>query len=158
MMNIQRFSFFFLRIAMGWMFFYAGITKVFNPTWSAAGYLVKAKTFPSMYAWFASPDILPLTNAMNEWGLTLLGVSLLLGLFVRFGSWLGIALMALYYFPVLEFPKILPASFLIDQHVIYAGVLWMFATHQVGRIMGLDTWCAGLPVCKRYPWLRSLLG
>src|SRR3989344_9109737 len=100
----QKVSLFFLRISTGWMMFYAGITKVLDPNWSAAGYLNHATTFPNFFAWFAQPGILPVTNFLNEWGLTILGVSLILGLFVRLTSGLGVILMLLYYFPVLEFP------------------------------------------------------
>src|SRR3989344_6770598 len=88
-----------LRVALGWLFFYAGITKVLNPEWSAAGYLGAAKTFNGFYSFLLQPDILPIINMVNKWGLVLLGASLMLGLFVRFSSVLGILLMALYYVP-----------------------------------------------------------
>ena len=103
-MNItQRVMLFALRLAMGWMMLYAGITKVLDPQWSAAGYLKGAKTFAGLYQWLLSPGILPAVNFINEWGLTLLGVSLILGIFVRLSSVLGAVLMLLYYFPVLIF-------------------------------------------------------
>ena len=80
MTQFQKISLFLLRVSLGWMFFYAGITKVINPAWSAEGYLNGAKTFAGFYHWLASPGILPVTNFVNEWGLTLLGVSLVLGI------------------------------------------------------------------------------
>lgn len=65
----QKISLLLLRLALGSiMFFYAGIMKVLNPAWSAEGYLKSAKTFPALYQWFASFDILPITNFVNEWG------------------------------------------------------------------------------------------
>ncbi len=123
---------------MGWLMFYAGITKVLNPQWSAAGYLTAAKTFPTLFQWFASPEILPVINLINEWGLTFLGVSLILGIFVRFSSLLGAALMLLYYFPVLEFPYV-AHSWLVDEHIIYALALLFFAAVRAGRTWGLDS-------------------
>src|SRR3989338_4979846 len=39
MTTFQKFSLFLLRIAMGWLMFYAGITKILDPNWSAAEYL-----------------------------------------------------------------------------------------------------------------------
>src|SRR6185503_4884183 len=75
----QKLSLFWLRIVLGWMFFWAGITKVLDPTWSAAGYLGGAKVLGGFYHWLTGPGILPTVNFMNEWGLTLLGVSLILG-------------------------------------------------------------------------------
>lgn len=126
------------RLSLGWLFFYAGITKILNPDWSAEGYLMGAETFSNFYVWLASPGILPFTNFMNEWGLTLLGASLILGVFVRFSSVLGVVMMIFYYFPTLVFPHIPPHSYLVDEHIIYALVLALFATLRAGRIWGLD--------------------
>ncbi|RJQ13455.1 DoxX family protein [Candidatus Parcubacteria bacterium] len=127
-----------LRVALGWLFFYAGITKVINPAWSAVGYLNSAKTLPGLYQWLASPDVLPFINFVNEWGLTLLGTSLIFGIFVRLSSVLGIILMLLYYIPILEFPKVGTHSYLVDEHIIYSLVLTLLASLQAGRIWGLD--------------------
>jgi len=157
MTPFAKISLLLLRLGVGWFMFYAGITKVLNPEWSAAGYLKGAKTFPGLYQWFAQPDILPIINFINEWGLTLLGVSLLLGIFVRLSSLLGVALMLLYYFPVLEFPLIPPHSYIVDDHIIDAFALLVLAALQAGRVWGLDTWCARLPICSRYPNLSHFL-
>ncbi len=147
-----------LRLSMGWLFFYAGITKILNPNWSAAGYLKGAKTFTGFYQWLASPEILPFTNFFNEWGLTLIGAALILGVFVRLSSVLGAAIMVLYYFPILVFPKVGTNSYLVDDHIIYALVLLLLAAIRAGQYFGLEKWCAGLPLCSRYPALRKLLG
>ena len=146
-----------LRLSMGGLMFYAGITKVLDPNWSAAGYLNTAKTFTGLFQWFASPEILPVINFINEWGLTLLGVSLILGVFVRLSSVLGAALMLLYYFPILEFPYV-GHGFLIDEHIIYALVLTYFAIVKAGRVWGLENWCGNLPICHKFPKLRNWLG
>ena len=129
---------FITRISMGWLMLYAGLVKIFDPEWSATGYLANAKTFGGFYNWFVDPSILPITNILNEWSLTLLGVSLLLGAFVRCSGVLGALLMLLYYFPVLEFPHIPPHSYIIDDHIIYALILLYFAYVGAGEYMGLD--------------------
>ena len=128
----------FSRLAMGWLLFYAGITKILDASWSAEPYLLSAKTFPAFYQALAKPDILPAVNFLNEWGLTLLGAALILGAFVRFAGVAGAALMLLYYFPVLDFPSVGTASFIVDQHVIYALVLLLLAVSKSGRYWGLD--------------------
>ena len=138
--------------------FYAGITKILDPGWSAAGYLNNAKTFSGLFAWFATPSVLPITNFVNEWGLTLLGVSLILGIGVRLSSILGAALMMLYYFPVLEFPYPNTHSYIVDEHVIYALVLLVLAALRAGRTWGLENWCSRFPVCSKFPRLRKWLG
>src|SRR3972149_2745546 len=158
MTTFQKFSLFLLRVATGWFFFYAGITKVLNPNWSAAGYMKGAKTCVWFYQWLLQPNILPVINFVNEWGLTLLGISLILGIFVRLSSVLGAILMLLYYFPVLQFPYPNPNSYVVDEHIVYALVLVFFASLRVGRIWGLENWCSGLPICARFPRLRNWLG
>ena len=147
-----------LRIALGWLMLYAGLVKVFNPNWSAAGYLQNAKTFTDFYQWLTQPNILPVINFINEWGLFLLGISLMLGIGVRLSSVLGAALMLLYYFPILDFPYPNPHSFIVDEHIIYALVLLLFAAMRAGRVWGLETWCSRLPVCAAFPRLRNWLG
>jgi thiosulfate dehydrogenase (quinone) large subunit len=149
---------FLLRLALGWLFFYAGITKILNPTWSAAGYLQGAKTFTGLYHWFTQPGILPVINLINEWGLLLIGISLLLGIFVRLSTVSGAVLMLLYYFPGLTFPYIGQNSFIIDEHIIYAIALLLLGSLQAGRIWGLENWCSNLPICSKYPRLRWWLG
>lgn len=129
---------FLLRISIGWMFFYAGITKVLDSTWSAAGYLNTAKTLPGLFHWFASPGMLPLTNLVNEWGLTLIGAALILGLGVRLSGVLGAVLMLLYYLPILDFPHPDPHSYIVDQHIILIFSLLLLAALHAGRTWGLD--------------------
>lgn len=143
---------------MGWMMLYAGITKVLDPNFSAAGYLQGAKTFSGFYTWLLSQNILPTVNFLNEWGLTLLGISLILGIGVRLSSLLGALLMLLYYFPIIQFPYPNPHSYIVDEHIIYVFVLLFFAAVRAGRVWGLENWCANLPLCSRFPRLREWLG
>jgi len=137
MTSPQKFFLFLLRIVAGWMFFYAGITKVLNPQWSAEGYLKGAKAFTWFFQIILDPSVLPIVNFMNKWGLTLLGISLILGLFVRFSSLLGVLLMALYYI-ALGFPYPNPHSYIVDEHIIYISILLFFAAVKAGRVFGLD--------------------
>lgn len=158
MTKFQKLSLFLLRVTTGWMMFYAGVTKVLDPTWSAAGYLQGAKTFTGFYRWLASPQILPITNFVNEWSLTLLGISLILGIFVRLSSPLGAVLMLLYYLPILDFPYPNPHSYLVDEHIIYIFALLLFASLRAGHTWGLENWCSNLPICSKFPRLRNWLG
>ncbi|MDP3900957.1 MAG: DoxX family protein [bacterium] len=130
---------FLSRISIGWLFLYAGLDKIFNPSWTSKGYLLGAKTLPGVYAFFASPGILPFVDFLNEWGLTLLGISLILGVLVRFSSWFAVLLMFLYYLPVLQFPYVGEHSFLVDEHIIYIFFLLMLGALNAGRSWGLDS-------------------
>lgn len=147
-----------LRIAMGMFLLYAGVVKVINPAWSAAGYLKGAKTFSGFYQSLTDPNILPIINFLNEWGLVVLGIALIVGIGVRLAGMAGAGLMILYYFPVLDFPYIAPYSFIVDEHIIYALALLVLASFRAGRTWGLERWCASLPICARYPRLRALIG
>ena len=137
MTSPQKFFLFLRRVTVGWMFFYAGITKVLNPQWSAEGYLKGAKAFTWFFQIILDPNILPIINFINKWGLTFLGISLILGLFVRFSSLLGVLLMALYYI-ALGFPYPNPHSYIVDEHIIYISILFFFAAIKAGRVFGLD--------------------
>lgn len=95
---------------------------------------------------------------MVKWGLTFLGISLILGLFVRFSSYLGMLLMFLLYLPILNFPMVGKNSYLVDQHIIYMAGLLLLASCRAGHVWGLDKWCSSLPICAKYPKLRALLG
>lgn len=158
MTTFEKVSLTLLRLTAGWMMFYAGITKVLNPAWSAEGYLKSAKTFPALFSWFASPALLPYVNFVNEWGLTLLGVSLILGFGVRFSSVLGSALMLLYYFPVLEgwYPN--THAFVVDEHIIYAAVLLILAAVRAGRVWGVDGWGVVSRWSVTFPSLQKWFG
>lgn len=129
---------FALRLGLGWLFTYAGLTKIADSSWSAAGYLNNAETFSGLFSWFASPANIGWVNFVNEWGLLVIGVCLLIGLWVRWASVAGIVLMALYYFPILNFPYAGDHSFIVDEHIIYIFVLWLFILADAGKYKGLD--------------------
>ena len=134
---------------MGWIFLYAGLSKVLNPVWSASGFLLSAKTFPALYAMFANASIISTINFINEWSLVLLGVSLIIGAFVRLSSIGGIALMLLYYFPQLDFPYV-GAYFLVDAHIIFILVLSLLNVSKSGEFLGLDMRLIRVPSLKRF--------
>ena len=140
-MNYQlKMAVFLSRVSLGVLFFYAGITKVLNPSWSAAGYLGSAKTFPGLYQWFASAGNIGWINFMNEWGLTLVGLALITGLLVRWASLGGILIMVLYYFPIMQFPYVGPNSWIVDDHIIFIFVFFVLIASNAGSFWGLDSW------------------
>ena len=139
---------FLLRISLGWLFLHAGYVKIINPNWSAAGYLKSAKTFPAFYQWLASDSMIGITNFLNEWGLAILGICLILGLGTRIVAVLAALMMILYYFPILTFPTIGANSYIVDEHIIYAAAFLLLGALRAGRHFGLDS---KLP--ERYSWL-----
>ena len=146
MSKYYRVYLFLLRIALGWLFLYSGITKIINPKWTAAGYLQSAKTFSGFYHWLASPSLLPVTNFINEWGMTLVGAFLILGVFVRISSFAGAVLMFLYYLPILTFPYVAPRSYLVDEHIVYALSFLVLGASSADQVWALQ---------NKYPLFRK---
>jgi len=155
--QVQKYSLLALRLTLGWMFFYAGITKVLDPAWSAAGYISSAKTFAGFYNLLLQPNILPLINFVNEWGLTLLGISLILGICVRLSSSLGVVLMMLYYLAALDFPYPNTHAFIVDEHIIYSAALIYLAVISAGRSFGVDRYLADLKIWEKFPRFKNWL-
>lgn len=144
--NTQAFFLVALRIAIGWHFLYEGLVKVFSPSWTSSGYLMDSKGFlsPVYRAIAANPDILRFVDFLNEWGLVLIGVGLILGLFTRIVSIAGMVLLATYYFshpPLVIYSYALPsegAYFIVDKiliELIALGVVFSFPTQW---ILGVD--------------------
>ena len=84
-----------LRVFVGWHFLYEGIAKLTSPSWSAAGYLKASRgPFSGLFKWLASqPNLLANADLITMWGLTIVGVLLILGLFTRLASLAGIGLI-----------------------------------------------------------------
>lgn len=131
----KKISLFLLRVGMGILFLWAGYTKLIDPTWSAAGYISGSKVFTGFYAWLLQPNILPVINFLNEWGLTLIGLALIFGVFTRLASFFGLALMILYYLPI--YP---PTHGLIDEHIIYSLAFLVLMAFGAGEILTASTW------------------
>ena len=134
-----KFLIFFLRISLGWMFFYSGLTKILDAKWTAKGFLANAKTFPGLYDWFASPQNMAWVDFVNKWGQLAIGLALLLGVFVGFAAACGAAMMALYYFPGLKFPFVGADMVLIDEHIIYILALLLLIRLRAGKVFGLGS-------------------
>jgi len=133
MSNTQKYALTGLRISLGWLFLYAGISKIINPDWSAAFYLTKASSFPDFYNWLASSTMLPIVNFINMWGLLLIGIALIVGICVNYAAGGGIGFMVLYYFPILAFPHVGEHSLLVDDHIIYALALVVLIVFNAGN-------------------------
>lgn len=140
MNNASRITILILRLSLGWVMFYAGITKVVDPDWSAAGYLEDPAMLSAFFEWLASPTMLPWVNQLNQWGLTFIGAALILGVLVRWASGAGILVMILYWLPILNFPYAGGHSFIIDDHIIYALVFVLLIVTNAGTFVGLDRW------------------
>lgn len=100
----QRFALVLLRILVGWHFLYEGVIKAYNPSWTARGYLLSASILKPFFTWLAGDSLIATVNFLNIAGLIAIGISLLLGLKVRWGCVAGILLLAFYYLAHPPFP------------------------------------------------------
>ena len=145
---------FVLRIAMGWLFFWAGLSKLLNPDWSAEGFLLNSTgVFADLFVPLAGNAVV---DFLNMWGLLLIGVALLLGVLVRWASFWGIVLNVLYFVAV--YPARGDFGVLIDDHIIYIFVLIGFMIFGAGEHWGLDNWIERTKFYKRNKWLHWVLG
>jgi thiosulfate dehydrogenase [quinone] large subunit len=156
--SVERCLIVFFRLAMGWTFLYAASHQVFVPGWSVAGFLNNTKTFHDLFAYFATPTMAPITSFFVSYGHLLIGVSLILGLMTRVSAGFGILLMVVYWMAHMNFPYIENRNnFILDFHIVYAGVLTYLIVKHAGHVWGLDGWAERLPFFDRHPGLRPLV-
>ena len=149
--DFQFYGLVVLRVLIGWHFLYEGISKLINPYWSSAAYLLDSKWIFSGLAKtiVANPTLLSISDYVNMWGLTLVGVSLLLGLLSRYGSLVGMTFVCLYYLfapPLLglEYGRPGEGSYLIvNKNLIEACALWVLYCFPTSHIIGLDRFLSG---------------
>jgi thiosulfate dehydrogenase [quinone] large subunit len=122
--NLQTFFLVSLRIIIGWYFLYEGLTKIVNPDWSSFGYLMDSKGwFSGMFHSIAgNPDIVVVIDWLNKWGLTMIGLGLMLGLLTRLALFAGFFLLMMYY---LSHPPLAAVTYILPQEGSY---LWVNKT------------------------------
>ncbi|MFC7027775.1 DoxX family membrane protein [Halomicroarcula sp. GCM10025324] len=168
--NWVGYSLFLMRIVMGWTLFQGGITKLVtymdgNPenNWTAAGFLANAVPAGNPFTGlFASMAGNPLIDWLNMLGLTLAGLALLLGAAVRFAAFWGAVMMIFYWMASLTGGLMagLPVAhgWVVDDHIVYAVLLFGLGAFGSGRILGLDSRIEQLSFVQNNKWLKLLLG
>jgi len=135
-----------VRMAIGWHFLYEGVTKIIAGNWSSAAYLAGSKwIFAPVFHWMAgNTGIISVVDFLNIWGMTLVGIGLILGLFSRWAS-AGGALLLLFYF--IAYPPIpgymisvpVEGSYLwVNKNLIELLILTAFAFLSSDYLFGLD--------------------
>ena len=133
-----------LRMAIGWHFLFEGMTKLFDPAWSAYGYLSRSTGFLSGFyqSLAANVTVLNIVDILNIAGLILIGLALFIGAFVRYASIAGALLLMLYYFAYPPFGGSLFWSpegqqYIVNKNLIEALALLFFVFSRV-RGYGID--------------------
>ncbi len=135
-----------LRVAIGWHFMYEGISKLFQDNWTSYAFLMDSQ------GWFAgffhrlasNQTALAVSDQLNMWGLTLIGLALMTGTFTKVAKIAGILLL-LFYFAAQ--PPLIMAEYMFPSEGSYLwvnktliellalAVLFVFPT---GHIIGID--------------------
>jgi len=154
---LEQYLIVFFRLTIGWTFLWAGIHH-FGDDRFVLGFLTHVKTFHAVYAPFTQPSIIPILTFLVEYGHLLIGLSLISGLLVRVSAPFAIMLMLLYWTAHMDFPYIENVNnYLVDYHIIYAGVLVYLIAKRAGHVLGLDGLAAKLGAVRHAPALRWMV-
>ncbi len=135
-----------LRLLIGWHFLFEGVSKILMPNWTSAGYLENSRwIFADIFhAMAANASLLKVVDVMNIVGLIFIGLCLMLGLFTRLSSILGILLLALYYVanpPFIGVDFGLPAEGaynIVNKNLVEMAALLVLAIFPTGHFWGFD--------------------
>lgn len=141
-----------LRVLIGWHFLYEGLSKLTTPGWSAVGYLKQSRgPLADLFRWMASDaSVLANVDLLNKWGLTAIGLGLILGCFTRLAAASGILVILLFYLcnpPFVGYYYSIPAEgsyLIVNKNLVEVAALVVVLVTQSGRAAGLDRIIHGL--------------
>jgi thiosulfate dehydrogenase [quinone] large subunit len=144
--HLQMISLVVLRVMIGWHFLYEGIAKMQKETWTASGFLLQSRGFLSgVFRWIAAtPDVLDTVNWINKWGLTAIGLGLILGCLTRTAAASGAFVILLYYLcnpPFVGYFYSIPVEgsyLIVNKNLVELAALLVIAVTWSGRYAGLD--------------------
>ncbi len=152
--SLQQLALIVLRTLIGWHFLYEAYYKIVSPAWSpagtplahwtAAGYLKGASgPLASLFQRMVNSGLTPWIDRSVKVALLLIGLSLLLGLFTRIGSWAALFFLSLFYLlyiPTIGVPQ--PSAegayLIVNKTLIEAAAVLVLLVFNTGRIAGLD--------------------
>jgi thiosulfate dehydrogenase (quinone) large subunit len=142
----------FLRIVIGWHFLYEGIAKLTAPSWSAVGYMRASRgPFAALFKSIANnPQMLDNANLITMYGLTIVGVLLMLGLFTRLAAIGGMAFILLFYLcnpPFVGYFYTIPTEgtyLIVNKNLVEVSALAVILLTRSGLVAGLDRIVHGL--------------
>lgn len=150
------------RLALGWIFFWAFLDKTFGLGFATAadnawlnggspttGFLTNAVRGP-FADFFQSLAGIAIIDWIFMLGLFGVGITLLLGIKVKLGSWIGAVMLFLMWLALLP-PENNP---FMDNHIVYALVLISFSFTHAGHTLGLGKWWSNFSMVKKWKWLE----
>jgi thiosulfate dehydrogenase [quinone] large subunit len=155
----QQFVLVLFRFSVGWHIFYQGLGKLQAAHWTSESYL-RTATGPLGWLFHRMAEqstLLKFADQGTMWGLFILGLLLMVGLFTRTASLLAIGLLMLFYvaqppLPVHGFAVRTPdgTELYVNKIMIEVMALMVTLVFDTGRVSGLDMIVG--------PWLRRFRG
>ncbi len=135
-----------LRLLIGWHFLYEGLVKFMNPFWNARTFLLDSQGFAKgLFEWMANNNqVLELVNFLNVWGLMLVGLGLILGLFEKWATIGGMLMLFFFYLshpPFIGVEYLMPSEgnyLIVNKNLIELAALSVLMLFPTGRLIGLD--------------------
>ncbi len=152
-----------LRVVMGWVLFQGGLDKVLDPEWTAAGFLQFAipegNPFTATFADLAGNGTV---DFLVQWGLTLTGFGLIIGALVRWNAFWAAFMMIMFWAASLTggLSEFLPLEhgWVIDDHLVYAVLLFALGAFGAGRVFGVDAILEKTEFVQNNKFLKYFLG
>ena len=134
-----------MRVVVGWHFLYEGYVKLSSEGWSAAGYLHAAVgPFSGMFQFMAgSAGMVRLIDYIMMYGLSAVGLFLILGLFSRTAA-IGAAILLLLFYlsnPPLVGVQFMPGEgsyLIVNKNLVELCAAMVLAVFPSGLFWGLD--------------------
>lgn len=132
-----------LRILIGWHFLYEGVIKIFNPDWTAFGYLASSQgPLEPMFTSLAQSGLIDWVDTLNAAALLFVGITLILGFLEKKGALAGIVLLAMYYLahpplPWLQQFNVEGNYWFVNKNLIELFVCVLLYHYPTGSIFGL---------------------
>jgi thiosulfate dehydrogenase [quinone] large subunit len=132
-----------LRFFIGWHFLYEGVIKLFNPNWTAAGYMMSAEGFAKpFFQWLGRDTLIGTIDFLNILCLVFVGLALVIGFWEKLAAVAGIGLLVLYYlahpaFPGLDQVGTEGSYYIINKNLIEAAALYVIYLFPTGQYFGI---------------------
>lgn len=153
----------FVRLSLGWIFLWAFVDKLFglgfatkpenawlNGGSPTTGFLSKAVDGP-FAGFFHSLAGVSAVDWLFMLGLAGVGIALILGIALRLAAIAGVTMLLLMFLALSLPPDNNP---ILDEHLVYAGLLVGVALLGPGAWAPASKWWAGLALVKKIPLLR----
>lgn len=133
-----------LRILIGWHFLYEGILKLYNPLWTAKGYLLSSEGFfREFFVNLTNDSFIGIVDFLNIAALILVGLALIIGYAEKLGAWVGICLLLLYYFAHPAFPGLDQIDvegnyWFVNKNLIEAVALYVVSVFPTSQLFGIS--------------------